>query len=103
MQEIEEYDIRVWFSKTDLAQAEDIEEYDIRVWFIKTDLAQAEDIEEYDIRVWFIKTDLAQAEDTYRVITGILEARREAQPTRKRRKDAGKSKQGRMELREPGK
>ena len=82
----------------------------IKLWFIKTDLFQAEDtfrvvqgilearreaqpkrarrylfaeggvvmnIEEYDIRVWFIKTDLFQAERVFRLVQGILEARRE--------------------------
>lgn len=52
------------------------------------------DIEEYDIRLWFVKTDIEQAEDTFRVVKGILQARREAQPVkkeRKRRKDAGLS------------
>ena len=62
-------------------------------------------IEEYDIRVWFIKTDLVQAEDTFRVVQGILEARREAQPKRARRKDAGTKRPSNMliGLREPTK
>ena len=55
-----------------------------------------EEIEEYDIRMWFCKTELVQAEDTFRVVDGILQARREAQPAvkqRKRRSDAGVSRE----------
>ena len=49
-------------------------------------------IEEWDIRKWFCSVEFEQAEDTFRVVEGILQARREAQPVakqRKRRSDAG--------------
>lgn len=49
------------------------------------------EIDERDVRVWFMKADLEQALDTYRVIEGILETRKEFQPKRKRRSDAGQS------------
>lgn len=65
-----------------------------------------EKLEEVDIRMWFVRTDLEQALDTYRVVTGILEARREAQPKRKTRSDAGKRKDSQeplIDLRELGK
>lgn len=55
------------------------------------------EIDERDVRLWFMKTDLAQAEDTFRVVEGILETRKEFQPKRKKRSDAGQS---RIELRE---
>lgn len=48
------------------------------------------ELDERDIRVWFCKADLDQALDTFRVVEGILQARQEAQPVRKRRRDAGK-------------
>lgn len=50
------------------------------------------EIDERDVRIWFCKTELVQALDTFRVVEGILQARREAQPPAKRRKkrrDAG--------------
>ena len=46
-------------------------------------------IDEHDIRQWFKTVDLAQARDTLNVCEGIYEMRREAQPKRARRKDAG--------------
>jgi hypothetical protein len=49
------------------------------------------EIEEYDIRIWFMKTDLDQARDTFRVVEGIIQTREQFQPKRKRRSDAGKS------------
>jgi hypothetical protein len=52
-------------------------------------LSEPRAIEEFDIRLWFVKTDLEQALDTFRVVEGILQARQEAQPARKRRRDAG--------------
>jgi hypothetical protein len=58
------------------------------------------DIDERDVRLWFMKTDLEQAEDTFRVVEGIIETRKEFQPKRKKRSDAG---QQRIELREPRK
>lgn len=48
-------------------------------------------IEEYDIRQWFMRVDLEQAEDTLNVVRGIIETRRTLQPKRKRRSDAGQS------------
>lgn len=59
------------------------------------------EIDEREIRLWFMKTELAQAVDTLNVCQGIIETRKEFQPTRKKRSDAGKSKQ--IELKEPGK
>lgn len=59
------------------------------------------DIDEREIRLWFMQTDLEQAIDTFRVVEGIIETRKEFQPTRKKRSDAGKPKQ--IELKEPGK
>ena len=56
------------------------------------------EIDERDIRLWFMKTDLEQAEDTFRVVEGIIETRKEFQPKRKKRSDAG---QQRIELKEP--
>ncbi len=50
------------------------------------------DIDEMDVRLWFMKTELEQAEDTFRVVEGILQTRKEYQPTRKKRSDAGKTK-----------
>lgn len=50
---------------------------------------EAKDIAEWDIRQWFKTVDLEQASDTFRVVEGILEMRREAQPKRKKRSDAG--------------
>ena len=47
------------------------------------------ELEEYDIRRWFMAVELAQAQDTFRVVEGIIQARSEAQPVRKRRRDAG--------------
>ena len=47
-------------------------------------------LDEYEIRQWFKTVDLAQAVDTHRVCEGIIEMRREQQPKRARRKDAGK-------------
>lgn len=58
------------------------------------------DLEEYDVRRWFMTVDLAQAEDTYRVIEGILETRREFQPKRKRRSDAGQPREEQIKLKE---
>ena len=55
-----------------------------------------EALEEWDVRKWFCAVDLEQAEDTFRVVEGILQARREAQPVvkqRKRRSDAGVSRE----------
>jgi hypothetical protein len=49
-------------------------------------------LEELDIRHWFCAVDLEQALDTFRVVEGILQARQEAQPKRKRRSDAGTKK-----------
>jgi hypothetical protein len=57
-------------------------------------------LEEFDIRHWFCSVDLEQAMDTFRVVEGILQARQEAQPKRKKRSDAG---QQRIELKEPRK
>jgi hypothetical protein len=56
------------------------------------------EIDERDVRLWFMKTDLEQAEDTFRVVEGIIETRKEFQPKRKKRSDAG---QQRIELKEP--
>jgi hypothetical protein len=58
------------------------------------------EIDERDVRLWFMKTDLEQAEDTFRVVEGIIETRKEFQPKRKKRSDAG---QQRIELKESGK
>jgi hypothetical protein len=55
-------------------------------------------IEEYDIRMWFMKVDLAQAQDTFRVVEGILQTREQFQPKRKKRSDAGKSRNESQEL-----
>lgn len=60
-------------------------------------------IEEYDIRMWFMKVDLEQARDTFRVVEGILQTRVEYQPARKKRSDAGKLRNGELDLKEPGK
>lgn len=52
------------------------------------------DIDERDVRMFFCKTELVQALDTFRVVEGILQARREAQPPvkqRKKRSDAGQA------------
>ena len=56
--------------------------------------------DEYDVRQWFKTVDLEQALDTYRVVTGILEMRREAQPKRKRRSDAGQPRDEQIKLTE---
>ena len=48
-------------------------------------------IDEYTIRQWFVTTELEQARDTLRVCEGIIQARLEAQPKRKQRSDAGKT------------
>ncbi len=48
-----------------------------------------QEIDERAIRLWFMKTDLMQAGDTLNVCIGIIETRRQAQPTRKPRSDAG--------------
>jgi hypothetical protein len=58
------------------------------------------EIDERDVRLWFMKTDLEQAEDTFRVVEGIIETRKEFQPKRKKRSDAGTQ---RIELKEPRK
>ena len=53
-----------------------------------------EPLDEWHVRRWFCSIDLEQAEDTFRVVEGILQARREARPAvkqRKRRSDAGVS------------
>jgi hypothetical protein len=55
------------------------------------------EIDERDVRLWFMKTDLEQAEDTFRVVEGIIETRKEFQPKRKKRSDAGTKK---LDLRE---
>ena len=52
---------------------------------------RTDSIEEIDIRYWFARIELEQAIDTFRVVEGILLARKEAQPKRKRRSDAGQS------------
>lgn len=49
-------------------------------------------IDEFDIRQWFMHVELAQAQDTFRVVRGIIEAREQLQPKRKRRSDAGMKK-----------
>lgn len=51
------------------------------------------ELEESDIRAWFKAVELDQAQDTFRVVEGILEMRAEAQPKRKRRSDAGTSRE----------
>jgi hypothetical protein len=62
------------------------------------------ELEEYDIRRWFIAVPLEEASDTFKVLEGILEARTLAQPTRKRRRDAGTTRtQQTIDLREPAK
>lgn len=48
-----------------------------------------EPLDERAIRLWFMQTDLEQAEDTFRVVEGIIETRKEFQPKRKKRSDAG--------------
>ena len=65
--------------------------------------ATPREIEEYDIRVWFMKVDLEQARDTFRVVEGILQTRVEYQPARKKRSDAGKPRNGELDLKESGK
>ena len=52
-------------------------------------VAEFERLEEHDVRIWFMKTELEQAEDTFRVVQGIIETRKQFQPKRKRRSDAG--------------
>jgi hypothetical protein len=42
--------------------------------------------------------DLAQAQDTFRVVEGILQTREQFQPKRKKRSDAGKSRNDSQEL-----
>ena len=54
--------------------------------------------DEFDIRKWFMTVDLEQAKDTYRVIEGIIQTREEYQPKRKKRSDAGKSRNESQEL-----
>lgn len=49
------------------------------------------EIDERDVRMWFMKTELAQARDTFRVVEGIIETREAFEPKRKRRSDAGQS------------
>lgn len=51
-------------------------------------------MDEMDIRQWFKTVDLDQAQDTFRVVEGILEMRKDAQPKRKRRSDAGRPRRG---------
>lgn len=63
-------------------------------------MSEPREIDEMDIRRWFITEDLEQARDTFRVCEGILEARQEAQPTRKKRADAGTKRNGQIELKE---
>lgn len=58
-------------------------------------------IDEMDIRIWFMKTDLDQARDTFRVVEGIIQTREQFQPARKKRSDAGKSRNGELDLKEP--
>ncbi len=68
------------------------------------------EIDERDIRLWFMKTDLEQAEDTFRVVEGIIETRKQFQPKRKPRADAGQKRSSKtmvvgapvLDLREPG-
>lgn len=50
---------------------------------------RTDSIEEIDIRYWFARVELEQALDTFRVVEGILLARKEAQPKRKTRADKG--------------
>jgi hypothetical protein len=49
------------------------------------------DLDEFDIRRWFSVAPLEDAKDTARVIEGIIEGRLAAEPKRKRRSDAGQS------------
>jgi hypothetical protein len=56
---------------------------------IKTHDGLEIELEEDDIRRWFMAVPLEQAQDTFRVVEGIIQMRTEAQPARKRRKDAG--------------
>jgi hypothetical protein len=51
------------------------------------------EIDERDIRVWFMKTDLEQAQDTFRVVEGIIQTREQFQPKRKKRSDAGQTRE----------
>jgi hypothetical protein len=55
-------------------------------------------IDEYEIRQWFMTVDLEQARDTFRVVEGILQTREQFQPKRKKRSDAGKSRNESQEL-----
>jgi hypothetical protein len=56
------------------------------------------ELDERDVRVWFMKADLTQARDTFRVVEGILQTREQFQPKRKKRSDAGKSRNDSQEL-----
>jgi hypothetical protein len=47
-------------------------------------------LDEYAVRQWFRKVTLDEAIDTHRVVMGIIEARMDFRPQRKRRKDAGR-------------
>jgi|HubBroStandDraft_3_1064219.scaffolds.fasta_scaffold373351_2 hypothetical protein len=68
-------------------------------------MADDREIDERDVRIWFMKADLDQAKDTFRVIEGIIQTREEYQPKRKKRSDAGKSRDGQevIDLKEIGK
>jgi hypothetical protein len=58
---------------------------------IRCKCGEVNEVEEFDIRKWFTMADLEQARDTFRVCEGIIQARLAMKPARKRRKDAGET------------
>lgn len=52
-------------------------------------MADDRKIDERDVRRWFVLADINEAMDTFNVIAGILETRQALKPKRRRRSDAG--------------